>query len=117
MKKYMVDFVKVIGFVVLRVMEVIIRFIEVYVRMYFRKEVIFVDFFVVKELFDEMIMCFVGLFDEEEKEEVMKGLVGVIWIEEKKREVDKFWSILKYYEVLDECGEGVYINDIIEEVE
>lgn len=117
MKKYMVDLAKAIGSAAPRAMEAIIRLTEAHARMHLRKEATLADFLAAKELFDEMITRLAGSSDEEEKEEVMKGLAGVIWTEEKKRKVDKLWSILKYYEALDERGEGVHINDIIEEAE
>ncbi|WP_297490304.1 minichromosome maintenance protein MCM [Thermococcus sp.] len=115
MKEYMVALAKTMGSAAPRAMEAIIRLTEAHARMHLREKATLADFLAAKELFDEMITRLAGSSDEEEKEEVMKGLAGVIWTEEKKRMVDKLWSILKYYEGLDERGEGVHINDIIEE--
>lgn len=115
MKKHMIKLARIMGSAAPRVMEAIIRLTEAHARMHLRREATLSDFFAAMELFDVMITRLAGSPNEDEKEEVMKGLIGVIWTEEKKRKVDKLWSILKYYEALDETEEGVHINNIIEE--
>jgi len=115
MKKHMVELAKALGSSAPRAMEALIRLTEAHARMHLREEATLADFLAARELFEEMLTRLAASDDEEKKKEVLKGLAGVIWSEERKQKVDKIWSILKYYEALDETGEGIHINDIIEE--
>jgi len=115
MKKHMVELAKALGSAAPRAMEAIIRLTEAHARMHLREEATLADFLAAKELFEEMLARLAASDDEEKKKEVLKGLAGVVWSGEKKQKVDKLWSILKYYEAFDETGDGVHVNDIIEE--
>lgn len=115
MKKHMIELAKALGSSAPRAMEALIRLTEAHARMHLREEATLADFLAAKELFEEMLTRLAASDDEEKKREVLKGLAGVIWSAEKKQKVDRIWSILKYYETIDETGDGVHINDIIEE--
>jgi len=115
MKKHMVELAKALGSAAPRAMEAIIRLTEAHARMHLREEATLADFLAAKELFEEMLARLAASDDEEKKKEVLKALAGVVWSGEKKQKVDKLWSILKYHEAFDETGEGVHVNDILEE--
>ncbi|WP_456327026.1 ATP-binding protein [Palaeococcus sp. (in: euryarchaeotes)] len=115
MKKHMVELAKALGSSAPRAMEALIRLTEAHARMHLREEATLADFLAARELFEEMLTRLAASDDEEKKKEVLKGLAGVIWSEERKQKVDKIWSILKYYEAFDDTGDGVHVNNIIEE--